>query len=303
MKSKLIRILIVFCFVGMVIFGVVVFLSNHNVESKVYTEITKIKNNADFESLYKDANSVQSTYGSSVTCGYVDYANDAIKFLNEGIDYYLYYFQDMSGMNKKEKDAVLTKYKDYIAAINSAKKTLNKYESFESKLSPTISDQTTMSALSAMFAQDYLRAYAKGYEVFVELQNLVDKKIFGGKMFKSFTQVKYEMAANFVCNSINSVVAKLGPKTEDGASLPYASPYGFDKNAQNFNYIYNYKKLTDGYELREQNHAQFLINYNKISNPRAFLSDSTTYIATNSDEATYCTAVKTFLGTTYGTKF
>ncbi len=302
MKSKLIRILIVFCFVGMVVFGVVVFLTNFNVESKVYSEITTIKNNAKFDSLYKSANSVQSTYTSSSVCPYVDFANDAIKYLNEGIDYYLYYFQDMSGMNKKEKDKIVKAYKAYIEKINDAKATLVKYESFESKQNPTANDQKNVAASSARFAMDYLTAFSKGYEVFVLLQDTVDQKVFDGNMYKSFTQIKYEMAANFVNNSVNKVVGLLESKAQTGNQLTYASPYSLTstKNPKNFSLIYDYSKLTDGYEFREQNHAKFVSNYNKISNPRAFLTDSTTYAAENSGESTYCTAIKTFLSSTYG---
>ena len=99
MKSKLIRILIVLCFVGMVVFGVIVFLGNHNVEQKTYQEVTKLKNEAKFDSLYRKANSVQSGYGGGL-CPYAEYTNNAITTLNRGIDFYLYYLQDMDVMNK-----------------------------------------------------------------------------------------------------------------------------------------------------------------------------------------------------------
>ena len=302
MKSKLIRILIVLCFIGMVVFGVVVFLTNFNVEAKVYSEITTIKNNTKFEALYKSANSVQSTYTSSTVCPYVDYANDAIMYLNEGIDYYLYYFQDMSGMNKKEKDKVVKAYKGYIEKINTAKATLVKYESFESKQNPTANDQKNVSASSARFAMDYLNAFSKGFEVFVMLQDIVDQKVFSGNMYKSFTQIKYEMALNFVNNSVNKVTSLLETKATSGDPLAYSSPYSLTstKNPKNFNLIYDYSKLTDGYEFRDQNHAKFVSNYNNISNPKALFADSSTYIAENSDESIYCTAIKTFLSSTYG---
>ena len=65
----------------------------------------------------------------------------------------------------------------------------------------------------------------------------------------------------------------------------YSSPYSLTstKNPKNFNLIYDYSKLTDGYEFRDQNHAKFVSNYNNISNPKALFADSSTYIAENSE--------------------
>lgn len=304
MKSKLIRILIVFCFIGMVVFGAVVLLTNFNVGDKVYIEITTIKTNAKFDALYKRADSVQSTYASDTVCPYVDFVNDAIKFLNEGIDYYLYYFQDVSNMNSADKNNILKAYKEYIEKINTAKSTLAKYESFESKTNPTINDKTNVAASSARFAMDYLIAYSKGYEVFNILQDTVNRKIFGGDMYKSFAQIKYEMASIFVNNSADEIVSLLKTKAETGqnSSELGSGPYTLTsiKDPKNFFLLYQGNKLTNGFEFRDQNHSKFVSNYDKISNPKAFLTDSSTYIAENDSESSYCISIKTFLKTTYG---
>ena len=117
MKSKLIRVLIVLCFVGMATFGVVVFLSNHNTAQKTYEQIITIRDNAKFDNFFTKADGIKASF-SGDQCKYVDYINDATKELNEAIDYYLFYYQNLNNVNKTQSDELLGIYQEYIEQIN-----------------------------------------------------------------------------------------------------------------------------------------------------------------------------------------
>ncbi len=295
MKSKLIRILIILCVVGVVTFGVVAFLVNHNVEQKAYSEIATIRDNTDFEKFYKNADNTKSKYGGD-QCPYVKYVNDAAKDLNAGIDYYLNYLQNMSGMNKNGKTDLVNKYRDYISAINDAKAARSKYDTFNSKLSPTDSDKKQIAIQSANFAKAYLLAYGKGYKFFTTLQDIVDAKVFGGNMYKNYTLIKYEMESVFVNQSINTLVGELEKKMLDknfSTTPAYASTA-----ASNYNILHS-REVSSSLELKSSSYANFINNYNKITDVRAFLADSKTYIA-NNDKEVAARDAKNFLSSTFG---
>lgn len=296
MKSKLIRILIVLCFVGMVVFGVIVFLGNHNVEQKAYLEITELKNDAKFDSLYRKASSVQSGY-SGGQCPYADYTNKAIQTLNNGVDFYLYYLQDMDGMNKKDKDNLVDKYEKYVKAIEKAKSVLSKYEYYEANATSATGKQVAIH--SAWFSMEYLRAFSKGYSFFVDLQEVVIDKVFNGKMFKNFAEIKVEASLAFANQSVNILVEKLDAK-KGGNAISSASPQLAHISAKNFTMLNDYNKINPGQEYKDRGHATFVVNYNKISNARAFLTGPDDYIISHDKESTYATEAESFLYSAYG---
>lgn len=295
MKSKLIRILIILCVIGVVTFGVVAFLVNHNVEQKAYSEIATIRNNTNFEKFYKNADNTKSKYGGD-QCPYVKYVNDATKDLNTGIDYYLNYLQNMSGMNKNGKTALVDKYRDYISAINEAKVARSKYDTFNSKPSPTDNDKKQIAIQSANFARTYLLAYGKGYQFFSMLQDIVDSKVFGGNMYKNYTLIKYEMESVFVNQSINKLVGELEKKMLNKSFS--ATPAYASTAASNYNILHS-KEVSSSLELKSSSYANFINNYNKITDVRAFLADSKTYIA-NNDKEVAARDAKNFLSSTFG---
>lgn len=294
MKSKLIRILIALCFVGVAVFGVVAFLANYNVESKTYSEIATIRDNTEFDAFYAKAENTLLAYGSTTKSSYILYINDATKELNSAIDYYLNYLQNMSGMNKNDKDSLVNKYREYISAINEAKTARKKYESFANKVSPSTSDKSQVAIQSANFAKNYILAYSKGYNFFATLQDMVDQKVFGGNMFKSSAMIKYEMESVFVNQSVNTLVGELEKKI--AGKTHTADPYSASSYANNFKLVKaNTTVLTEATELKNSTCANFMINYNSLKDIRVFLVDSSTYIANNSSEKTTATSVKSFL--------
>jgi hypothetical protein len=109
----------------MVAFGVIVLINNINVETKAYSQIAAMRNNAEFDNFYIRADRVKST-SSGDQCPYSAYANNATMLLNEGIDYYLVYLQDMDGMNRNDMNKLVKGYKAYIAQYNKAKRALLK---------------------------------------------------------------------------------------------------------------------------------------------------------------------------------
>lgn len=294
MKSKVIRIIIVLCFVGMVAFGVIVLINNINVETKAYSQIAEMRNNAEFDNFYIRADKVQSTAGGD-QCSYTAYTNKATILLNEGIDYYLVYLQDMDGMNRNDMNKLVKGYKAYIAQYNKAKRALNQYENVKNNANA----QTQVASYSATFGIEYLLAYGKGYTFFMDLQNMVDKKVFDGKMFKSFTQINYEMSAIFVNNSKTTLVSNLEKKKTGGA---ISTPYANSTYAKNFDTLYKAyeakNKVSIATELKTPTHAKFISDYNELKDVRAFLTDATTYIASNPREQA-AVDVKTFLTATY----
>ena len=292
MKSKLIRILIILCVVGVVAFGVVALLVNYNVEQKAYNEISTIRDNADFDKFYRNADGIKTSH-SGGQCSYVKYVNTATRDLNDAIDYYLNYLQNMSGMNKNDKTDLVDKYRAYISAINDAKTAKSKYDTFND--STKEDDKTQVAVQSANFAKAYLLAYGKGYKFFITLQDIVEQKVFGGDMFKSYTLAKYEMESVFVNQSINKLIGELEKKI---INKSYTSkPESASVYANNFN-ILN-KRTVSAVQETTSTYSKFLANYNKISDVRAFLADSKTYIVNNEKE-TSASSVKTFLRDTLG---
>ena len=298
MKSKIIRIIIILCFVGMVAFGVIVLINNINVETKAYSQITKMRDNAEFDNFYIRADKVKST-SSGDQCPYSAYANNATILLNEGIDYYLVYLQDMDGMNRNDMNKLVKGYKAYIAQYNKAKRALNQYENVKNN----VNAQANVASYSATFGMEYLLAYGKGYTFFMNLQNMVDKKVFKGNMFKSFTQINYEMSAIFVNNSKTTLIANLEKKIAGGA---ISTPYANSTYANNFNILYKANqsgnKVSVTTELKTPTHAKFVSDYNALKDVRAFLTDATTYVANNPREQA-AVDVKTFLTATYSFNF
>ncbi len=295
MKSKLIRILIALCFVGIAVFGVIVFLGNHDVEKKAYAEIIAMRNDTEFETLYSKAAVVDKDYNGA-NCDYAIYTNNAVKELNAGIDYYLNYLQNMNGMNKNDKDSLVNQYTAYINGIKNAKTAYQKYFNFANALNPTPNDKAQVSVQSANFVKEYLKAFGEGYKFFINLQNIVDTKVFSGKMFKSFTQISYEMGTTFVNQSINDVTNELEKKINEKAYR--TTPYLASAYANNFNILFNANasktKITPGNEMKNSTYANFIVNYNKLGDIEAFLVDCDTYIANNSSDQA-APVVKAFL--------
>ncbi len=297
MKSKLIRILIVLCFVGIATFGVVVFIGNFNVEEKVYSEVTKLSNSVDWNNFDIKAQSVKVSFENKNTqCAYVAYVNKATKELNKSIEYYLQYFRNMNGMNKNQKDDLVQDYEEYISAINKAKSLLRKYESFYNKDHDSLSshDKASIKEYSARFAIQYLKAYGEGFDFFISLQNMVDKKVFGGNMFKNYTQISYEISAILVNSSRSKLTAQLEIK-KAGSGVFTSSPYSADVSANNFNKLMSETKITSATEYTTSDNAKFLTSYNQISKPTEFFKDRATYIASNSSEASAAAFVKNYL--------
>lgn len=295
MKSKLIRVLIVLCFVGMATFGVVVFLGNHNTAQKTYEQIITIRDNAKFDNFFTKADGIKASF-SGDQCKYVDYINDATKELNEAIDYYLFYYQNLNNVNKTQSDELLGIYQEYIEQINEAKRIYERYVSYVNKQSPNSNEQAQVGVQSAYFAKQYLTAYSKGYSFFIKLQDLVEEKFYNNNMFKSFRQISYEMGAVFVHQSINPLVAQLEKKIAMSSYI--TTPETVSNFAKNFiilnTSIESGTYINDTTEYRNQTYAKFISDYNKLKDAEQFLIDSTTYIASNPTDSV-ASAVRAFL--------
>ncbi len=302
MKSKVLKFIIIIAFVGIIAVTGIVLINNHNVEDKGYKSIVEQNVSIDIDSLILNAGGVKKAYGASAAIDeYATYLAKAFSYLEEGIDYYFNYFDNVKGMSRQAKDDIVKLHSNYIASLKVAKNALGEYNSLANMSTSIITNAQVnqVPALAATFIKQFANAYAEGVKYFDMLSHEISKLVYGLE-YKDFTMISYEMCSVFVNKSISFVKQTMESRVAGSSGQPLSASV----HAQNFLKVYEATKaktkITPSNELINQTYYNFVSNYNKIDG-RKLLDDSATYIASLAEEQKLAAnAVKTFLTSSTG---
>lgn len=296
MKSTVLKVIIIVAFIGIISIIGIVLINNHNVEDKGYKAIISQNNSIDMDLLTQRAGNVSASYNGSPD-EYAVYTTKAFLYLNEGISYYLNYFDNISGMSRNTKDELVKLNEAYINQTKIALNKLDIYLSIASKPSSEITsiEKAQIPALTSAFIKEYVNAYSKGSVFFKELRQSITSLVYGNNYYKDFTQISYEITNIYADKSINFVKENMEKRSRgENVDSIYNSV-----NISNFLKIYDKVKssqiITPSNEQTNYTYSTFINNYNKI-NATKFFDDTTTYIAgLNDDLKASANNVKAFL--------
>ncbi len=303
MRSTVLKVIIIIAFVGILGIVGIVLINNHNVEKKGYSTIVEQNKSIKMNLLTDRSGLVSTTYGGAAD-EYAIYTTKSFLYLNEGIDYYFNYFDNMPKMSRADKDKLVDLNAAYIKQCKKAIKSLDVYFTIASKGSAQITpgEKAQLSALSAEFMTEYVNAYDKGTAYFKALQKAVEKSVYKSNYQKDFTSISYEITNFYAQRSISFVKENMAKRISGNT----ASPLTYSVNVQNFLKMYDKIKanqvITPSNEMSNSTYATFVSNYNKI-NGLKLLEDPTIYLASLKPETQIvASAVKSFLssGENYG---